>query len=210
MNNFSIEAIGYIAQGLFSARLLVQWIKSEKVGRVLSPTIFWQLSLFASFLLMVYGILKQDFPVVLGQAISYIIYIRNLKFKRAWEYLPSWFKISAFAFPLFSLLWLIFGNLYNLESLISSNPLSIILIWGGAGQLIFTFRFVYQWYYSEKVKRSVLPVGFWYISLFGSLMIGTYAIYNELYPILLGQLFGFVIYIRNVVLHLKSKTIKKS
>ena len=205
MDENYVNSVGFIAQGLFSARLLVQWIKSERAGRVLSPTMFWQLSLAASFMLIVYGILAKDLPVILGQAVSYFIYIRNLRLKRAWRFLPMYFKSFALIFPLLAILWLIFGKEYNWWSILSRNPMSAMLIWGGVGQVVFTLRFVYQWYYSEKKKRSVLPPGFWIISVAGSLMICSYAIYQDLYPIIVGQLFGLVIYVRNLVIHSKSK-----
>jgi lipid-A-disaccharide synthase-like uncharacterized protein len=75
------------------------------------------------------------------------------------------------------------------------------MIWGTAGQVIFTFRFVYQWIYSETRKDSVLPLGFWIISLIGSLMIFTYAIYR-LDPVLFAaHSLGLFMYIRNILLH---------
>lgn len=49
MSQYFIIAIGLLAQLLFSARLLVQWIASERAHKVLSPTLFWQLSMAASF-----------------------------------------------------------------------------------------------------------------------------------------------------------------
>ena len=66
MNQYVIFSIGFLSQILFSARLLVQWISSEKAGRILSPLLFWQLSIFASFLMMVYGILRNDLAIIFG------------------------------------------------------------------------------------------------------------------------------------------------
>ena len=68
-----VYAIGFLAQGFFSARMLVQWILSEKARRVLSPTVFWVLSIIGSYLLCIYGWLRHDFAIVLGQFISYYI-----------------------------------------------------------------------------------------------------------------------------------------
>jgi len=205
MDDQYINGVGFIAQGLFSARLLVQWIKSERAGRVLSPTLFWQLSLAASFLLIVYGILAKDLTVILGQAVSYFIYIRNLRLKRAWRFIPRYFKVFTLLFPLLAILWLIFASQYNWQHILANNPMSVVLDWGGRGQVIFTLRFIYQWYHSEKKKRSVLPGGFWVISLTGSLMICSYALFKDLYPIILGQAFGMIIYSRNLMIHLKSR-----
>ena len=55
MNPYLVFLIGIAAQILFSGRLLVQWIASERAKKVLSPTLFWQMSMAASFMLCVYG-----------------------------------------------------------------------------------------------------------------------------------------------------------
>lgn len=75
MTAWGITIIGFAAQALFSARMLVQWILSERAKRVLSPTIFWALSLLGSILLCLYGWLRADFAIILGQIFSYYIYI---------------------------------------------------------------------------------------------------------------------------------------
>src|SRR4051812_40281662 len=84
LQKYGIYALGFFAQSIFGARLLVQLFLSEKKGKVVSPTIFWQLSLVASFLFSIYGILRNDFVIILGQTLSYFIYIRNLQLKNDW------------------------------------------------------------------------------------------------------------------------------
>ena len=80
-----------------------------------------------------------------------------------------------------------------------------LLIFGSAGQVIFTMRFIYQWYYSHRIGESRLPSGFWWISLVGSMTIVIYGIIR-LDPILiLGQSFGLVAYLRNLMLIYKEK-----
>jgi len=81
MSQGLIYGIGFLAQLLFSARLFVQWFLSERQKRVVTPSLFWQLSLLASFLLFVYGYWRQDFAIMLGQSLTYYIYIRNLHFQ---------------------------------------------------------------------------------------------------------------------------------
>ena len=71
---------------------------------------------------------------------------------------------------------------------------------GLAGQLVFTGRFVLQWLYSEYKKRSIIPVGFWYLSILGSALLLAYAIYREDPVFIVGQAFGFVVYLRNLQL----------
>jgi lipid-A-disaccharide synthase-like uncharacterized protein len=84
------------------------------------------------------------------------------------------------------------------------------LIFGFAGQAVFTGRFVLQWLYSEFKKRSVIPVGFWYLSMLGSALLLIYAIYRQDPVFIVGQSFGMVVYLRNLQLISKhSKTLKE-
>jgi lipid-A-disaccharide synthase-like uncharacterized protein len=70
---------------------------------------------------------------------------------------------------------------------------------------LFASRFVIQWYVSEKQKRSVIPVQFWYLSIAGSIMMLIYAIYIGKVPLILGFLFPSIIYIRNLMLIRKGR-----
>ncbi|MBF8669633.1 lipid-A-disaccharide synthase N-terminal domain-containing protein [Pseudomonas putida] len=74
------------------------------------------------------------------------------------------------------------------------------LVIGFAGQAVFTGRFVLQWLYSEFKRRSVIPVGFWYLSMLGSALLLTYAIYRQDPVFIIGQSFGFLVYLRNLQL----------
>lgn len=68
------------------------------------------------------------------------------------------------------------------------------------GQALFSARFLVQWLYSEYKRQSVIPVAFWYFSIFGSLTLLSYAIYRQDPVFILGQSAGFIVYIRNLVL----------
>ena len=65
--NFVVLGVGLLAQLLFFIRMIVQWISSERAKRVLSPVLFWQISLIASFIFCMYGWLRNDFAIILGQ-----------------------------------------------------------------------------------------------------------------------------------------------
>lgn len=73
-------------------------------------------------------------------------------------------------------------------------------IFGLTANLLFASRFVIQWYVSERLKRSVIPVQFWYLSIAGSVMMLIYAIYIGKIPLILGFLFPTIIYVRNLML----------
>lgn len=205
-SEFLIYGIGLLAQLLFSARILIQWILSERAGKVLSPASFWTTSLVASMLLMVYGALRTDIVIIGGQFISYFIYLRNIKLKNIWDELAPGVRWGAFAFPFLAFFWLIWSEHYSFSYIMEHSRISGALIaWGGAGQLVFTLRFVYQWYHAERAQESIIPNGFWVISLIGSLMIISYAILR-LDPVLfLGQVFGVVAYSRNFMIGLREE-----
>ena len=94
MDNLWIFALGLLAQGLFSARMLVQWILSEKAHKVVNPTLFWILSLAASLLFLYYGWLRNDFALMLGQVIGYYVYIWNLGKKGVWGRIDKPLRIA--------------------------------------------------------------------------------------------------------------------
>lgn len=200
MDSIFIIALGFTAQGLFFARTVTQWFKSEHEGEVVSPIVFWQISLVASILMLSYGILRNDFAIVVGQTLVYGIYIRNLQLKQAWNKMPLLSRILALLVPLAYWIWLIVSGSFS--SILNNEAVSLFwMIWGTLAQVIFVSRFFYQWIYSENKKESVLPLGFWVISTCGSVMIFTYSI-SRLDPVLFAaHSFGLFVYIRNILLH---------
>ena len=208
MNEYLIYGLGFFAQLLFFARTIAQWFKSEQEGKVVSPVVYWQISLLGSVAMLTYGILRNDFAIVLGQFIVYFIYIRNLQLKNVWKDMSPYVRVLALLTPIVYMAWLVFGANHNFKEIIGNKDVSIfLLVWGSVGQITFTFRFVYQWLYSENRKDSILPLGFWYISTAGSLMIFVYSIYR-LDPVLFAaHSLGLFVYSRNILLHFGRKSI---
>jgi lipid-A-disaccharide synthase-like uncharacterized protein len=71
-------AFGLAAQLAFAARFLVQWIASERAGKSVVPMAFWFFSIAGGFLTLIYGLVKREPVIILGQLLSNIIYIRNV------------------------------------------------------------------------------------------------------------------------------------
>lgn len=199
MSYWLILGIGFVAQGLFSSRIFLQWIISERHKKVLTPKLFWEISLFASFLLFIYGYLRNDFSIMLGQVITYYIYIRNMQLEHEWQKMPKLLQIFICFFPALILIYGFNNNVIDSVNLFNNEHIpNALMTLGIVSQVLFTLRFVYQWLYSEKVKESVLPLGFWLLSLCGSLLIFVYAIFR-LDPVLLaGHFSGIIIYSRNI------------
>ena len=205
MSNWIIFGVGFLAQLLFSGRLIFQWIVSEKNRKVIAPSIFWKLSLLAAFLLFVYGYLRDDFAIMLGQALTYYIYIRNLQLQGEWTKQPKFLQWFFWFFPTVLVVYAYTNNTYDLTNLFNNDTISLkLLVWGSIAQIIFTLRFVYQWMYSEKNKESSLPFGFWVLSLIGSIMILIYAVLRKDPVLFVGHVLGSIIYARNIVLLRKS------
>ncbi len=201
-----IYIIGFLAQALFSARILVQWILSEKAKRVVSPTIFWVLSMAASYLLFIYGWLRDDFAIMLGQVIAYYIYIWNLDEKGVWRRIHLLLRIILIATPAVGLTYILNDWGQFVEQCLNNTQIPpFLVIYGSLGQVIFTLRFVYQFFYSKYHGESLLPSGFWIISLIGSTIIVSYGIIRLDPVLILGQSFGFVSYTRNLILLYKQK-----
>ena len=70
---------GIVAQMLFAMRFVVQWIASEKAGRSVMPMAFWFFSMAGGLLTLIYGLVKREPIIILGQVLSVFIYVRNLQ-----------------------------------------------------------------------------------------------------------------------------------
>jgi lipid-A-disaccharide synthase-like uncharacterized protein len=71
-------AFGLVAQLLFTARFLVQWISSERAGQSVVPMAFWFFSMGGGLMTLVYGVVKREPVIIVGQALATIIYVRNI------------------------------------------------------------------------------------------------------------------------------------
>ena len=201
MSDWIIYSVGFLAQILFSSRLIIQWITSEKTKRVVTPTLFWTLSLIASFLLFIYGYLRDDFAIMMGQALTYFIYIRNLQLQNQWKKIPMVLRYILLFMPLFVGVFYFNNNRIDVNIFFKNEDIPFwLLALGIVSQIIFTLRFVYQWLYSEKKKDSSLPFGFWALSLIGSLLILTYAIFRKDPVLFVGHILGTIIYVRNLII----------
>lgn len=205
MNQWLVYSVGFSAQLFFGARLISQWILSERSKEVQTPSMFWKFSLLASIFLFIYGYLRQDFAIMLGQVLIYLIYIRNLQLQDQWNTSNIFFRFIAIGVPVFIASHLLFVSDLTWIDLVKGGNIPTWLVgFGVLGQLVFNGRFIYQWLYSEKNKESSLPLGFWILSLTGSGFIFTYAIFRKDPVLLVSHLFGSIVYVRNLYILKKS------
>ena len=174
---------GLLAQAFFSARIIFQWVLSERARRVVSPSVFWVLSLAGSFLLLAYGWMR--------------------KLPKGWDKVVVGLLLAAPVLCMGALL-IEQGVDQIVRQLFHNRDVPLwLLIFGSAGQVVFSLRFLYQWYYSAKRGRSILPAGFWVISLMGCLVILAYGCIRRDPILLLAQAPGMVVYSRNLYLCFK-------
>ena len=188
--------IGLLAQLAFMARMLVQWIMSERAHKVVNPALFWWLSLFGALTMSFYGFLRQDLAILLGQLVSFYVYIYNLKLKGELFRISKLGAVAVILTPLV----LLALELRDTEAFaaIFLNQEAIPYYWlafGMIGQFLFTFRFIYQLVVSHRSQQSVLPP---------KLMVQIYGIYRLDIVLILGQVGGIVTYVRNIMLARRS------
>ncbi len=86
----------------------------------------------------------------------------------------------------------------NLLQNLSSGEMTAWTIFGLTANACFASRFILQWYISERKRQSVVPLGFWYLSLVGGVMMLVYTIHVGKLPLVLGAMFTPVIAARNL------------
>jgi lipid-A-disaccharide synthase-like uncharacterized protein len=77
------------------------------------------------------------------------------------------------------------------------------MVWiaiGFAGQFLFMMRFLWQWIQSERQRRSIIPIAFWYFSLAGGMTLFAYAVHRKDPVFITGQMLGIIVYTRNLLL----------
>lgn len=73
--------LGYLAQIMFTMRFVVQWVASERAGKMVMPIAFWFFSIGGGLLLFAYALYKRDPVFILGQGFGVFVYARNLYFE---------------------------------------------------------------------------------------------------------------------------------
>ena len=211
MSDTYVYILGFVAQGFFSARTIIQWVRSERARRIESPTAYWLCSIAGAWLLFVYGWLRDDFSIIFGQVISYYVYLWNINAKGLWRRVPSVLRMLLLFTPCLAAV-MIFGDVagFVAEFLRNDTVPLWLLIFGSVGQVLFTLRFVYQWLYSRRRGGSSLPLEFWIMSLVGSAMIVTYGAIRFDPILILGQAIGLVAYSRNIIIGLRTLKVARN
>ena len=191
--------IGLISQLCYGARQLVQWIMTERLKRVVSPTGYWAFSLAGCCFMLWYGWLREDIVILVGQMLSFYVYVLNLDYKGAWKRIPLPIRIVLYLVPVVALIATAVNAPHLVDRFIHNPDIPLgLMIYGTCAQLIFLSRYAYQVAYSVKRHESCLPPVFWLISVVGASLTLVYGIIR-LDPILmLGQSISILIFSRNL------------
>ena len=98
-----------------------------------------------------------------------------------------------------------------LENIIWHNGSLLGIEWsvwkvvGWIGNLVFSSRFVMQWYATEKRKQVVVPQAFWWLSLVGALTLLCYSVHQRDSVFIFAYAFSWIPYMRNLVIHRRTK-----
>ena len=92
----------------------------------------------------------------------------------------------------------LFANLFDWLNEVFIEQFNAWILLGFIAQALFTMRFLVQWIASERARRSVIPVAFWFFSIGGGALLLIYAIHRQDPVFIAGQAAGLFIYIRNL------------
>lgn len=169
-----VQALGWLGQGLFFSRGLVQWLQSERAGKSVSTPTFWWLSLLGT-LLLTFSSAYQDQPILVASfAINLGIYGRNLLLcsarLRHVQVHPLLAACLALAMAL---------ALWSAGPPRPHEAEQVSALWqalGTLGLVLWSSRFLYQWWASERRGASHFDATFWWLSLAGNVPMLAYAL----------------------------------
>lgn len=100
------------------------------------------------------------------------------------------------------------------EAIVPIAFVSAEMVWsslGFLGQAVFGSRFVLQWIATERQKKSVMPVAFWYLSVIGTVILLSYSIYRQDPVFIAGFSLNMIIYLRNLYfIHIHPRKVARS
>ena len=204
--------LGYLANFLFMARFLYQWIYSETTSKSSFPLIFWYFSIAGSITLTVHSIIQLQFPLALVQAANFVLYTRIMQLHRKSSSQP---KSNIYAVIMSLLTMQIITSLtYYLRVTLSGEEfalmnsfnnylnvdIALLSVIGAAGAVLFASRFWLHWWNLETKQQADPAPLFWYLSLSGSLMALIYFSSIFDWVNIIGYGAGSIPYVRNLKL----------
>jgi lipid-A-disaccharide synthase-like uncharacterized protein len=187
-------ALGWIGQGFYALRFLVQWQASERAGRSIAPRAFWWLSLAGAALLALYTASAGE-PILCGGYLANgWIYVRQLR--------PPERRLALEPLAVSGLLALLW-----IAGIGAARSQGLPLGWLGvllAGQAIWNGRFAWQWWLGERERQTHLSDSFWWWSLAGNALLLAYAIHRGDTLLICAFALGPIVQLRNLMIALRA------
>lgn len=193
-------AAGFAGQALFTARVLLQWLASERAGRVVIPRSYWALSLAASLLLLGYAGARGDAVLAAGPLLSAAVFARNLSLPAEDAPAPAAGLAPRARLPLALLLVALLAIAVAGSQVVRLDAPVGWLAVGVLGQALWLARNLVQWWGAERRGRSTLPASYFAVSLAGGLLLLAYACWRRDPVFVLAYLLGPIPYARNLAL----------
>jgi lipid-A-disaccharide synthase-like uncharacterized protein len=196
------DAAGWLGQGVFAWRMLHQWWLSERAQRSVVPTAFWWWSLVGTALLLVYQVHRNDPVFLAGLLVNGALYARNLVLSvRGPRPVPSRTgPLVPIALALVLLAAAVVTSAAAGRDLAAFDLPPVWLAVGIVGQAVWSSRFVLQWWVSERRQESLLPAGFFVVSIAGAALLCAYAVRRLDYVMIAAYALNPIPYVRNLVL----------
>lgn len=212
---YSLYSLGYLSSIAFTARFLLQWIKSEKAGKSVVPKAFWQISIIGNLLLCLHSWIQLQFNVCAVSACNAVIAWRNLNLmgedSRQVTFKTTLMIMAAALISVAALFYVSSknGNWFRIPvSFWTEPPVEMGPFWhtlGTLGIVLFSSRFWIQWFNAEMQHESQLNPLFWWLSLVGGLLSILYFAQMGDMVNLIGPAFGTIPYLRNLMLIYRNK-----
>ena len=190
------ELLGWLGLVCYFSRSLIQWIASERAGDSIAPLAFWWVSVAGAVLLSAYSIYRAEPIFLVGYLVTLGIYLRNLWISHAPGSKLGPLQVTLVAVIAWALVVTV--GLNDLKPGYGDSLLWLIV--AVAGQMLWSSRFILQWYLSEKTGESHIPEAFWWISLGGNVLMLSYAIRVGDPVWIAGLLLGPIVQIRNLMI----------
>jgi lipid-A-disaccharide synthase-like uncharacterized protein len=198
--------VGLVGSLLFFGRFYVQWLASEWRGAYVVPVSFWYMSMGGALMLFAYAYDRGSPGGTFGLCFNILIYARNLML--IWKEQGSLTRLRNLT------LWVVVGCIALVAVMLTAltwqrgyQPTAEFWAWSAVwvvGQGVFFMRFAVQWMATELNKRSTIPATFWYLSLVGMALHGTYFVYRQDWLLAFGTFADGIPYARNLWLMRKS------
>jgi lipid-A-disaccharide synthase-like uncharacterized protein len=195
-----VELLGWAGNACFFSRFLVQWAASERARRSVATPLFWWLSLAGSLALGIYTLERAEPVLLAGYVLNGAVYARNLLLQRRGAREPR----PARPFAVLVLLGAAALTASVLVALPHGQASAGWIACAALGQAIWSGRFLYQWWWSERAGRSLLPEGFWWLSLAGNVLLLAYALHLRDAVLVAGYAIGPLVQVRNLILGTRS------